>query len=471
MAAFYKSGEKKTRPGIYQRFVNSNIATVAGAETGIVAIPIQASWGAVGAVTVHENATSVKNTYGTEGTVDAAVALFEGGASKVYCVRVGASDATAKKATVTLKNASETAVLTIEAKYEGTRKLNVSVRSVSDTSKELVVYDGTTKVESFIFDSGEGVDEAGKIVSAVASSKYITATAQTADNKTVAVVTNVELTGGANPKVANEDYSKAFNALESYSFNYIALDTVSAAVQAILIEWLNRVYESGKLVCAVIGGTNKTATIEAMNNTAKAFDNKQVIYSGICGQDIEGKDVDGYRMAALVCGAIAGTPTDESIVHKTVPGIAAIKPFTNAEYEDAIKSGLLLASVSSNGTVWFDSGVNTLVNPSAEEDEGWKKIRRVATRFELMNRIDVATAPLIGKVNCDSNGIAIYIQYAQGVINEMIKEGKLHNGATVYEDPETPYAGDSAWFIIVGDDIDSLEKSYFKYQFRFSPNS
>ena len=208
-----------------------------------------------------------------------------------------------------------------------------------------------------------------------------------------------------------------------------------------------------------------------MKNTANVFDNKQVVYSGIYGQDIEGKVVDDYRMAALVCGAIAGTPTNESIVHKTVPGIASIKPFTNAEYEDAIKSGLLLASVSSNGTVWFDSGINTLVNPSAIEDDGWKKIRRVATRFELMNRIDVATAPLIGKVNCDNNGIAIFIQYIQGVINEMIKEGKLHNGAIVYEDPENPHTSDSAWFIINADDTDSLEKSYFRYQFRFGNNS
>ena len=30
----------------------------------------------------------------------------------------------------------------------------------------------------------------------------------------------------------------------------------------------------------------------------------------------------------------------------------------------------------------------------------------------------------------------------------------------MYEDPQNPPAGDSAWFIIAVDDIDSIEKSY-----------
>ena len=53
----------------------------------------------------------------------------------------------------------------------------------------------------------------------------------------------------------------------------------------------------------------------------------------------------------------------------------------------------------------------------------------------------------------------------------MVAEGKLLAGAVFCEDPANPHAGDSAWFIIQVDDIDSLEKIYMHYQFRYSQNS
>ena len=50
-------------------------------------------------------------------------------------------------------------------------------------------------------------------------------------------------------------------------------------------------------------------------------------------------------------------------------------------------------------------------------------------------------------------------------------EGKLFPGATFTQDTENPVSGDSAWFIIQADDIDSLEKIYLQYQFRYSQNA
>ena len=47
-------------------------------------------------------------------------------------------------------------------------------------------------------------------------------------------------------------------------------------------------------------------------------------------------------------------------------------------------------------------------------------------------------------------------------------EGKLQAGATFLEDRNMPYTTDSAWFVIEADDVDSLEKIYLEYQFRYS---
>ena len=56
----------------------------------------------------------------------------------------------------------------------------------------------------------------------------------------------------------------------------------------------------------------------------------------------------------------------------------------------------------------------------------------------------------------------------QGLLRAMTAEGKLLAGASVYEDPDVPPAGDSAGFVIEANDVDALEKVYFTYRFSFA---
>lgn len=470
MGQFYVAGEVKKRPGTYQRYINRGKNANAGATENSVAIPVQANWGPFDVVTVHETVTSLQKTYGTGGTVDAAIAVLDGGAPKVKVIRLNKSANAADGTEAAVASLSLGEVVKVSAKYAGTKALSIATRvKVEGALKEIVVYDGTTKVEAFSFAIGEGTTEAANLVSAVASSAYITAEVTT--EGTVPVQAMTALTGGADPTISTESYSEAFNKLESYRPSHAALDCVTPAVQAVLKAWIDRVWEEGNLVRAVLGGTNKDAAFSSLTAASAACNDKRVIYSGIWGRDADGNVVDGYKMAAYVCGAIAGTPSNQSITHKSVPGIVSIEPHTNAEYEAAIDAGLLLASVSSAGSIWFDSGINTLVTPADNEDNGWKKIRRVETRCEMINRIDAALAPLIGNVNCDADGISLAIQYGQGVLDDMVAEGKLKEGATFYEDPEKPHEGDSAWLISAADDNDSLEKIYTRHEFRFSTNS
>lgn len=477
MGQSYFVGEKKIRPGTYQRYENHGANAGSGATAHSVAIPIQATWGPVDEVTVHESVNSVTKTYGTDGTVDAALALLAAGAPKIYCIRLNkasnnTSGTDAAAASLSIKDNS-TDVLTVTAKYPGTKPLKVQTRvKIEGVSKEIIVFSGDTKVETFSFNAGTDVDEVANLIAAVSSSAYITAAkAEGASVTTVPILTATELTGGADPSVSTESYSEAFNRLEAYSFTHVALDCTTPAVQALTKTWLERVFEEGGRCIAILGGKNKDTAFTSITAAAAAFNSMQVIYSGIWGYDADGNVVDDYLMAAYVAGAIAGTPSNQSIVRKSVPGISTIVPHTNAEYESAILSGLLLASYSPSGAVWFDSGINTLVSLGADQDEGWKKIRRVTTRFEQHRRIDDALSSLVGNVNCDDDGVALAVQAGQGVLNAMIAEGKLKDGALFYEDPNTPREGDSAWFIDDADDYDSLEKIYTVHRHRFSPNS
>lgn len=76
---------------------------------------------------------------------------------------------------------------------------------------------------------------------------------------------------------------------------------------------------------------------------------------------------------------------------------------------------MLTFSLSAGDTVWIESGINTLVLPPSNEDEGWKKIKRTKIRFELLQRLNDTVAPLIGKINNDDDGRMTIIQLSNGV--------------------------------------------------------
>lgn len=477
MAVFFNAGEEKIRPGVYQRYTGEQSLKYASALNGVCAIPVKADWGPVGVVTACNSVSDVQKKFGNPGannTTNAAIAMFNGGASKVYVYRMGSAGSSAS---LSLKNDSGTECATVTAKYPGTREISISIQpKVGDSSKkEFIVYDGSELKERFTFNAGVSESETENLVSVV-NSNYVTVEKKEGANGAIAAVAMASgaLSGGANPTVANSDYSTAFEAFEPFAYNVIALDVdddESLTLTNLLTAYLSQAYQTGKLAMAVVG-EKMSVDFDTRCNHAKGFNDEKVVFFGSGYLDAEGKTVDGAEAICYTAGLIAGTPANQSIVHATFNGAADLaETLTNEQYEQAILSGMLTLSRSADGTVWYDSGVNTLVKNKAEQDDGWKKIRRVKTRFEVMDRIDRTVAPLVGRINCDPDGVAFILQLGNGVLQEMISERKIFNNATIVEDPENPYKGDSAWFLINIDDIDSLEKIYLHYVFRYSQNA
>ena len=472
MAVFFNDGETKIRPGVYQRHTNIGFNAPTSSQDGYCAIPIQAAWGPLGKVVRNITAGDLtKNygsgTYGTGYTVPAAAAMFEGGASVVYTYRMGAGG---KQATKEIAEG-----LTVTAKYPGTMPISVAVQEKlgDSTMKQFQIYAGTTLVESFNF-AADATAEGANLVAAAKDSKYVIVTGSAATVAIMAVASGA-LEGGENPTVTNEDYSKAFAAFEPYYYNTIALDvddpnmTLSLMLQA----YLANAYKLGKLGIAVVGD-KATVDFETRIAHAKAFNDCKVVYLG--GGWMSGtEDKDGALAICYTAGVIAATPSNQGIVHTVINGATELcgEPLTYAQYEDAITSGMLLPSRSNDGGIWFDSGINTLITlDEGTQDLGWKKIRRVKVRFEMIDRLDRTLAPKVGKISAGSDGISDIIQAGQRVLDTMSgSEGKLQRGAMFMEDKTNPATGDSAWFIIQADDIDSLEKIYLQYQFRYSQES
>ncbi len=470
MAVFFKEGEEKTRPGIYQRYSTTDVR-IPGAQDGICAIPIRAHWGPLGVVVENKPGELSKNygsgEYNAESfTVPAAQAMFNGGATTVYTCRMGTGG---KQASLVLKS-GETNAVTATAKYPGTFSISLSVlpKIGDDTKKEVSIYTGETVVETFTFDA-DGANEPANLVYGCRRSKYIDFVAATGAAGALDVVLTEAgaLTGGEDPKVTNDDYSKAFEALEDFYYNCIALDVAdddNLSKSLLLQTYLANAHKMGKLAIAVVGELSEVPFDDRLKNSRK-FDDEKVVYLG-SGWVTNDGPLEGVMAICQTAGTIAGTPASESITHAEIYGaVSTLETFTYSQYEEAIRNGMLLPSRSNDGAIWYDSGVNTLISPADNQDDGWKKIRRTKTRFEMFDRIDRALQPKVGRVNCDSDGIGDVIQTAQRVLDTMAAERKVFAGASFTCERS---AADSAWFLITAVDIDSLEKIYLHYQFRFA---
>lgn len=468
MGALFNAGEMKVRPGVYRRITKGGESAVAGAIDGIAAVTVQADWGPLGTVTVHDNAAGIKTVYGEGGTLKAAANLFAGGAGKVYIYRLGTGGT---KGAVELTDSSESpkAIVALTQKYEGIRAFSVSVRSkLGDTSnRELVVYDGAKELEKIEFPAA-GEDAAGELVKNInLFSHFFSAELKAAG--LIADVTQKTAAGGTNPTVNNGNYSDAFTALEPYSINVITVDTNQSAVHILLHEFVKRIYATGKLSMGVVGEP-VTVAFDTRLGHATGFNDEKMVYVGGGFEDGEGNRVEGYEAASLTAGIISATASNSSIVHKNISGaVKILEKLTDTQYADAIRGGMLMLDENGAGGVWFDSGINTLVSLREDQDEGWKKIKRLKVRYELMDRIDRTVAPVVGKINCNADGVANVIKLGSDVIDSMISEGKLLAGS-ITADPAKPQAGDSAWFLIDVSDLDVLEKIYLTYQFKFSSN-
>jgi len=475
MASFFTIGETKTRSGVYYRYENSGTPPVAGADNGKVAAIFRSNWGPLGEARTLEGYNEIAKAYGDGGEAGTTVVplnAFKGGATIVHAIRVGTGGTNASYDIMDAADEPK-AVVRLTMKYPGSRAFTVTIRptAADATMTELLLCEGTDEIEKLDFSNSDNSVAALIAAFAAQGSEYFNLTKIADSEAALKTVTQAAVTGGTDPTVNNAAYDKAFELAEPYRWNVMAIDTDEPTVHAMLQLYLSRVYQDGKFAMAAVGEPS-TVPFETRLSHAQALNDYKMIYVGNGYTDTSGATHEGYKAAAYIAGLVAGTPSNESITHTAISGATDLtERLTNSQYEKAIKAGMVTFSTSAAGIVWVEQGINTLVSPGAKEDEGWKKIKRTKVRFELFQRINDTVEPLVGKVNNDPDGRATIIKLSNGVCNNMVAEKKLLTGAQVTIDPSNPPKGDSAWFVVRADDIDALEKLYYAFRFRFSPES
>ena len=467
MAGTFILGETKVRPGSYFNIQKKGGNSTTGVMNGITAVIFKADFGPLNTAVELSAEDGYEQTFGTGLTTDAIREAIAGGAKTIIACRVGNGGT---QGTISLKDADGADALSITAKYPGDKDFMVTIREkLSDSAlKECIFYAGTTEFEKVEFASGEG--EAKALADALASSKNFKAeVAEGKETAILAVVSQSVFTKGTNPEVTTGDYSNAFVQVEPYEFNTICLDTEDPEIHLLLQSFVNRIFDAGSLAQAVVAEKH-TVDLEVRQQHAAAFNDEKMNYVLNARIDEQGTEIDGYQTAARIAGMIGAASSNSSLTHTVVNGFTDIlEKLTNTEIIAAEKRGCIVLTYNKAKQVWIDNAINTLITPADNQDDGWKKIRRVKTRFELIRRVNNTTDDLVGKVDNDNNGRATVISQIQGVGDSMREEGKLVYCA-VTESAAYTADGDSAWFDIDVIDKDSMEHIYLTFLFRFSTN-
>lgn len=469
--AVFQVGEHKIRPGTYVRVESTGASPSAAVPQGVVATLFRSSWGLLGEPVVLENEPAALSVF-SGGTADAIQENFRGGCRQVVGYRLGTGGA---KATVLLQDSASTDVVKLEALYEGARGNNFTATirdSLTDeTKRELLLYEGVTLRQTARFAKGTGEPTALAEAISESSSPWITATKIADGDGVLAVTTQAPFSGGEDPTVTGEDYSAGLSAIEAKDWDVLCVDTDDTITHATVQAYIGRVTNEGKRVLTVVGEPTNSVPFATRLTNARAFNDPAVIYvaNGFKGSD--GVTREGYKAAARVAGMVAAAQVTDSLTHAVVNNATDLAgALTNAEIEQAIQSGALVFTMSAQKQVQIESGINTFVTPTKDMDAGWKKIRRVKTRYNVIDRITMDWDLLVGKVDNDKDGRGALIAAAQGVINDMASPAeKAILGGTFFEDPDNPPMGDSSWYVAAVDDKDSSEKMYIRFGFRFSP--
>lgn len=472
MAGTFILGETKIRPGAYFNIQKKEESGESILE-GVTAVLFRADFGPLNTVVELKAGEPWEETFGNGLTTDAIREAMDGGARTVLACRIGNGGT---PATVALNDTEGTEAVVISVNYPGDKEFSVSVREkLSDSSrKECIIYAGTQEFEKLEFAAGE--EEAQHLVTALNSRKHFHGELKEGKEKALlAVVAQEPFTGGSNPQVTAEDYSNGFAQTEAWEFNTICVDTEDHEIHLLLAAFVNRIFEEGLLAQAVVA-ENHTVSLETRQEHAAEFNNEKMNYvlnahMMEIGKDGQEREIDGYRTAARIAGMIGAAPSSQSLTHAVVEGFTEIlEKLTNPQIIRAeSRNGCLVFSQNREKQVWIDNAINTLITPADNQDDGWKKIRRVATRFELLRRINAAVEELVGKTDNDSNGRSTIVSRMNDIGTAMVEESKLV-AFKASESSTYPADVDSAWFDISVIDKDSMEHIYLTYQFQFSTN-
>lgn len=427
----WNPGETKERTGLFNWFVSLATSRINVARKGVVGIPIKADWGPCNQIAICGDDTEIVKTFGTGGTVYLARRAARGGKKykpyKLILYRMATPEA-------------EQAVATVEgsfkliAKYKGERGNHFSAAITENIQNEncvnLCIYEDSSMVSKYVTEK-TSIDELVEMVNA--DKESLVNMVKIGDEELVPTVSIVFSGGASGSEVKVEDYIRALTAFEASYMNTLALDGVTdEAVLTMVKSWHNRVWNAGKMIQLVIGGTHEDDKDPSIGNTrSKTCDSYGIINGIVGGIDASGNQYSSAEMAPQIAGAIAALPLNKSITYKELEDIVDVTvELSDTEISEATIAGSFVLFKDTDPesfevTVKVERGINTFTSFSEDAGEKLRKIKAISTMAAIDYDIGrYAMKNVLGELDNDADGRAALFsgvsQYLETLANEHV---------------------------------------------------
>lgn len=426
----------KIRPGTYINFESSRHETLSGTDRGTVILPlINHSYGPEKEF-ITLSAQSPDSAFDKLG-----YSVYDDNPSMLL-IREALKNAATVIVYIAKSGTKATASgggLTAAAKYGGSRGnlLSFSVASNPVSGFDVTVFLGSSKVE--IFEGISGVEN-------LSESKYITFTAE--DGVEIQNTAGMSLEGGADEKAENADITAFLDDMESMPFNTLCFPVTEESLLAACVTKIKYLREKvGRRIKAVVA--DYKADYEGVINVTNS-----VVINGV--------ELTNAQATAWVAGADAAASNTQSNTHKIYVGAEAIaRPKTHEQAEMAIQNGEFFFSYSENGEVVVEYDINSLTTFTDKKDKSYSKNRVMRVLDSFADAIKLNFPP--NKYSNNETGWDVMDGMGRSILKQFADAGAIQN-----VDYNADFAvvrgeskGDSTYFNVAIEPVDSAEKLYF----------
>lgn len=218
-----------------------------------------------------------------------------------------------------------------------------------------------------------------------------------------------------NEDSAEVDHSKAFTALETIKFDYVAFASLLNGQDTNVVNWIKSMRDNmSKKVKVVL--PNKNADYEGVVNFTA--ENIKV------GNDV----FTAKQYCSRIAGLLAGTPLQISATYAPLPEVDDVKRFTKSELDAKIDAGEFVL-FHDGEKVKVGRAVNSLVTTTQDKGESYKKCKVVDIQ-DLMYTDIKATAEdsYIGKYANSYDNKVLLISAINGYLLTLEADGLLEAG-------------------------------------------
>lgn len=443
MAGEIFTTQNKTRPGFYYKFNAAAARRNLGSELGIVALPLELSWGKIGEIfeiTPQTANDEVVHLIGESSDQIPAIREALKRAQKLLVYRVGGGE----KGTLSMGN------LTATARYAGTKGNSISLNITADqeTEGKFVV---TTYYKEMTQDTQRGLSNCAE----VRDNEFVTFSGTGA----LQAAAGGNLTGGTDTAAQLSDYEGFLEAIEPLIFNSFCYCGEDEDVKEAFAAAARRFVSQGKLAQCFL--TEYAAEHEAVSS----------LKNGVILSD--GTEIDRSIAVAWAAAAAASAGPAKSLTYEAYDG--AEKPnlrLTNAQIQQALKGGQLVFVGSKNAygqdIAAIEQDINTLTKYTENRPQPWSKNRVVRAMYYLVNSLmQVWHTSYIGKIDNNKAGRDLFKSDLASLMRTLEGEGAFENFDAQEDIVVEKGATSEAVTATLGvQPVDAMEKMYFTVEVR-----